>query len=208
MAMAVAVAEDRSGLIDQGSDEALVAAMQAGDERALESLIGRHGPYLAVLVARIAGGNVPPADIEEAVSDCFTAAWRMASNYEPRRGSVVAWLTHIAHYKGLTLRRRKYRARPASLSDVSEAQLPLSNADFTEETVTRLASESQLNEIRNALGSFSQQDIDLVLMRFSKELTPQEISIQLGITPNAVRVRLSRTLARLRHALQSANAAT
>jgi RNA polymerase sigma-70 factor (ECF subfamily) len=70
-------------------DVALVRQMAAGVEAALAALYDRHARTLMA-----AGMHVlrDTADAEDVVHDVFMEAWRKASSYDPRRGTVRAWL--------------------------------------------------------------------------------------------------------------------
>jgi RNA polymerase sigma factor (sigma-70 family) len=75
------------------SDEALLAGLGSGDRDAAAVFVRRFqrrvfGLTLSVLRDRGAA--------EEAAQESFVRAWRHASAYDPRRGTVAAWLLTIA----------------------------------------------------------------------------------------------------------------
>jgi RNA polymerase sigma-70 factor, ECF subfamily len=91
------------------ADDELVAAVAAGDRRALELLYRRHAPWLA---GRLAAGTSSRDLAEEALQDTFLAAWRGARGYHGS-GEVPAWLWGIARRRLASLARRH---RPGVLS--------------------------------------------------------------------------------------------
>jgi len=99
------------------SDDELVAAVAAGQRRALELLYRRHAPWLA---GRLAARTSSRDLAEEALQDTFLAAWRSASAYKGR-GEVPAWLWGIARRRLACLARRQ---RPSGLSLEASAEPP------------------------------------------------------------------------------------
>jgi RNA polymerase sigma factor (sigma-70 family) len=75
------------------SDETLLAGLGSGDPDAAADFVRRFqrrvfGLTLSILRDRVAA--------EDAAQESFVRAWRHASTYDPRRGTVVAWLLTIA----------------------------------------------------------------------------------------------------------------
>jgi RNA polymerase sigma-70 factor (ECF subfamily) len=84
-------------------DDELVAAVAAGDRRALDLLYRRHAPWLA---GRLAARTSSRDLAEEALQDTFLAAWRGARGYHGT-GGVPAWLWGIARRRLASLARRQ-----------------------------------------------------------------------------------------------------
>jgi RNA polymerase sigma factor (sigma-70 family) len=75
------------------SDETLLAGLGSGDPDAAADFVRRFqrrvfGLTFSILRDRVAA--------EDAAQESFLRAWRHASTYDPRRGTVVAWLLTIA----------------------------------------------------------------------------------------------------------------
>ncbi len=99
------------------TDEELIAAMTDGDRGALELLYRRHAPWLAGRLARATSSR----DLaEEALQDCFVAAWRKPGSYRGE-GDVGAWLWAIARRRLASLARKRVDV-PAPLTDDSAAE--------------------------------------------------------------------------------------
>ncbi len=82
------------------SDEALLAGLSSGDPDAAAAFVDRFqrrvfGMTLSVLQDRQAA--------EEAAQEAFVRAWRHASTYDPRKGTVAAWLLMIARNVSINL---------------------------------------------------------------------------------------------------------
>jgi RNA polymerase sigma-70 factor (ECF subfamily) len=101
---AVGMAAGRGVTVAAGDDE-LVAAVAAGDRRALELLYRRHAPWLA---GRLAARTSSRELAEEVLQDTFLAAWRGARAYHGT-GEVPAWLWGIARRRLASLARRQPR---------------------------------------------------------------------------------------------------
>ena len=56
-------------------DDALIAAVAAGDDTALRALFGRHAPWLATRLR----SALPAADVEDVLQETFLAVWRGAA---------------------------------------------------------------------------------------------------------------------------------
>lgn len=110
------------------TDEELIAAMTEGDRKALEVLYRRHAPWLAGRLARATSSR----DLaEEALQDCFVAAWRKPGSFRGE-GDVGAWLWAIARRRLASLARKRIDL-PSVLDDdaLGEAadQQALANLD-------------------------------------------------------------------------------
>jgi RNA polymerase sigma factor (sigma-70 family) len=99
---AAGTATERVATAASGDDQ-LVAAVAAGDRRALELLYRRHAPWLA---GRLATRTSSRELAEEALQDTFLAAWRGARAYHGT-GEVPAWLWGIARRRLASLARRQ-----------------------------------------------------------------------------------------------------
>lgn len=86
------------------SDEALLAGMGSGEEQAAAAFVARFqrrvfGMTLSILRDRGAA--------EEAAQETLVRAWRHAPAYDPRRGSVAAWLLTIARNMSINMLPRR-----------------------------------------------------------------------------------------------------
>ena len=90
------------------SDETLLAGLSSGDPDAAAAFVDRfqhrvYGMTFSVLRDRQAA--------EEAAQEAFVRAWRHAATYDPRKGTVAAWLVMIAHNVSINLL-PSHRAHP------------------------------------------------------------------------------------------------
>ena len=104
------------------SDEAMLAGMGSGDATAASEFVRRferrvYGLTLSILRDRGAA--------EEAAQETFVRAWRHASGFDPRRGSVAAWLLTIARNTSINMlpSRRAAPVDPDVLLGLTEDRL-------------------------------------------------------------------------------------
>ena len=111
-------------------ERGLLAAAQAGDERAFRELVEPHRRTLEVHCYRMLGS---PHDAEDVVQETLMRAWRTIESFE-RRSSIETWLYRIATNACLDeLERRPRRPEPVESVEpfpderLAEAQTPVAD---------------------------------------------------------------------------------
>ena len=97
----------------KASDEALVAGMASGDERAGDAFVRRHerrvfGIAMAITMNR--------ATAEDVAQEAFLRAWRHAAVFDARRAAATSWLSTITHNLAIDALRLQ-RALPIDPND-------------------------------------------------------------------------------------------
>lgn len=96
----------------------LVAAMAAGDSRdALEAFYDTYASTVLALLTKMLGSR---ALAEETMQDVFVELWRRAAEYDPSRGTVIAWVTTLARSRAIDVlraRTRRYEDRHLQFSE-------------------------------------------------------------------------------------------
>jgi RNA polymerase sigma factor (sigma-70 family) len=82
----------------------LIQLTAAGDQRAFRELYERAHPLVFTLIARLTNSR---ATADELTVEVFCEIWKMASNYEPACGSVIAWIMRLARSSALERLRRE-----------------------------------------------------------------------------------------------------
>ena len=90
-------------------DDALIAALVAGETEALGALYDRHARVVFSLIVRIAGDR---ETAEELLQEVFLRAWQQAHAFDETRGTVRGWLYRIGHNLALNELRRQRRRPP------------------------------------------------------------------------------------------------
>jgi RNA polymerase sigma-70 factor, ECF subfamily len=163
-------------------DDELIAAIAAGDDRALRDLFARHAPWLA---ARLRS-SLSVTDTEDVVQETFLAVWRGAKGYRPQ-GSARGWLWGIARRQGaLFLRRRG----PEGLPLDGEGE----SADLAESVVSAAV-------ITDAAGELGTPDREVWRLMYVEDRPVAEVAALLGVPVGTVKSRAHRVRRVLRAAL-------
>jgi RNA polymerase sigma-70 factor (ECF subfamily) len=136
-----------------------------------------------------------PSDADDIVSEVFTIAWRRL-DVVPPDGPALPWLYTVArrtlanHRRG-SCRRRALGDRLASVAGGGEP--PDTSGDGW----------AAVDEVRTALDALRPSDRDLLVLALTDDRPRQEIASLLGISQNAVTIRLHRARRALRAVLSA-----
>ena len=142
--------------------------------------------------AYVAGMVRDRAAAEEVTAAAFERAFRRRSSYKPERGNPRAWLFGIARNAAYDELRRRGRTEPAAHPEERSAP----GDDATADVAVRRAA------LRDALATLSDDERELVALRFEAGLSGAEAGAVLGISESNVGTRLSRAVEKLRKAME------
>jgi len=172
------------------SDDAVLALVARSDDGALAELYDRYGGPAYRLALRILRDATLAQD---AVQDAFLTAWRTAPSFDPRRGSVSAWLLTLVHRRAVDVVRREDRRRAQPLDDA-----PVASGDATDEAAeTRELRRS----VQAALEHLTPVEREALELAYYGGLSQSEIAERLGVPLGTVKSRMFAGLARLRDVL-------
>ncbi len=184
----------------------LVLEAQAGDRAALDALMTRYLPALRafvrlrcdrVLRARESSSDLVQTACREAIGALQDFEWRS-------EGSFRNWLFAFALNKIRNRRNhflaQKRDARREMRGTVGDAALGAAYAGLS--PTQEIVSGEGVDRIEAAIDSLPEAYREVVLLSRFVGLSSQEIAEQLGKTDGAVRVQLSRALARLASLLE------
>lgn len=175
-----------------GTDEELLAAIAAGDERALASLYDRFGKVAYGLALRVLRDQ---ALAEDAVQDAFLGAWRTAAGFDPRRGNAQTWLLTMVHRRAVDLVRREERRRTEQLDDAP--------VDVGASTEDEASVREQRRTVQAALAELPDDQREALELSYYGGLTQAELAERLGIPLGTVKSRVFSGLAKLRDLLEA-----
>ena len=175
------------------SDDAVLDLLARSDDSALAELYDRYGGPAYRLALRV----VRDASLaQDAVQDAFLTAWRTASGFDPRRGSVSTWLLTLVHRRAVDVVRHEDRRRGLPLDDA-----PVASGDATDETA---ATRELRRDVQAALAQLTELEREALELAYYGGLSQSEIAEKLGVPLGTVKSRMFAGLARLRDALGEA----
>ena len=163
------------------TDDELVAAAQAGDRAALDTLLRRHIDLIHAVCARLAGN---PADAADATQEALIAIVRGLPRFDGR-SSFSTWAYRVTSNACLDELRRRRRRTTAVLPDTDRADV----ADPSLPMDTTVPDRIRLDDALRLLP----EDFRLaVVLRDVCDLDYAEIAAVLDLPPNTVRSRIAR----------------
>ena len=172
------------------SDEALVALVNRGNERALAELYDRFGRTAYSVALRILRDQ---ALAEDAVQEAFLTVWRTASRYMPERAKASTWILTMVHHRAVDLVRREERRRTEPMDDVPEAL-----GASTEEIAWLCL---QREQVREALARLPDPQREAIELAYYGGFTQSELADRLGEPLGTIKSRMFAGLNRLRDLL-------
>ena len=139
------------------------------------------------------------ATAEDVTSEVFLKALRSIERYDPSIASPRTWLLRIAR-NAVTDHLRSLK-RKGSLH-VSLDRVPDLVSDLPSQE-ERLLREERLQKLLNANQTLREADQEILSLRYGGGLSNSEIAETLGISNNAVAVRIHRALKRLEEAVRT-----
>lgn len=137
------------------------------------------------------------ADAEDLTQQTFERALRAWSRFDPSRASVRTWLLSIARNLLIDHHRSD---RSHSLTTIGDGGVGDADLPHVHDAGVDLGLDP---EVAAALAELSQRDREVLALRFGADLTGPEIAGMLGLSLANVQQILSRSLRRLRLALDA-----
>ncbi|MCI0589162.1 MAG: sigma-70 family RNA polymerase sigma factor [Planctomycetes bacterium] len=174
-------------------DEAIARAIAAGEGSALALAYDRHGALVYGLARRILR-DAPAA--EEIVQDVFLELWRRAATFDPRHGTLPAFLVTLARSRAID-RLRSRRASTAGRDPSDLQRLP----DEAPPPLEFASLEDARAEVLRALGTLPEEERRVVELAYFEGLSQSRIAERTGAPLGTVKGRARNALRRLREAL-------
>jgi RNA polymerase sigma-70 factor (ECF subfamily) len=181
------------------ADRELVAQLQRGDDLAYESFVRQHGGAMLAVARRMLRND---EDAREAVQDAFLQAFRAIRHFR-EEARLSTWLHRIVVNAALMRLRSASRRPEVAIDDLLPTfddeghhaehirPLPLSVESALESVEARA-------EVRKCVEQLPEQYRAVIVLRDLQELSTAETATALGITENAVKIRLHRAHQALR----------
>jgi RNA polymerase sigma-70 factor (ECF subfamily) len=172
-------------------EQALVERFCQGDDSAFDRIVEKYSADVAALANRLLGW---PGDVDDVVQEVFVAAWVGLRRFRGE-SSLRTWLFTITVNKCRRNRFRRLRLRLVAMAKAEALESPGRSGDeaaMDQETFIR---------VRRAIQKLPQKYREVIGLRYLQGLEANEICELLGLTANAMQVRLNRARKRLREQL-------
>lgn len=184
-------------------DEAqLVQRARAGDTGAFEALVLAHQRFVYNLALRAVGS---PADAEDIAQEAFLRAWSGLARFEAR-ALFRTWLYRIVVnlcYNRLPRLRQELAALPVEdTEDVQAGRWDGLPDPQAEDPASRTEAEERKAFIQHQVNRLPEGYRLMVLLRFQKDCSYEEIAEVMGMPLGTVKTGLFRTRQQLREALR------
>ena len=184
-------------------EAALVAGLRARRPDAFETMVRVYTPRLLAVARRLVGND---EDARDVVQDAMLSAYRSIDKFEAH-SRVSTWLHRIVVNAGLM----KLRTRRRKPEESIEPLLPTFREDghYRNELPAWAAASDETAErnemqqiVREAILNLPEAYREVVVLRDIEEQDTASTAAALGITPNAVKIRLHRARQALRTQLE------
>jgi RNA polymerase sigma-70 factor, ECF subfamily len=162
----------------------LVRRAQAGDQECFARLYDAYMERIYRYVFFRVNDDLTAEDITAQV---FLKAWEKLDSYRDDRSPFLAWLYQVA--RNAVIDHHRTRKAAVALEDVNPAQI-----SFDDDLDEKIDRQTSLQEIRAALQSLTEEQQQVLALKFANGLSTPEIARQLGKEQGAVRALQMRAL--------------
>lgn len=182
------------------NDATLVAGLRAGDAAAFETLLDRYSARLLRLARRFLDSE---EDARDALQDAMVAVFKSIGSFESS-SMLSTWLHRIVVNTCLMKLRSKRRRRdeidieeylPRFLEDGHQVE---PSEPWSESAESMLERDELRAQVRASIDRLPETHRVVLQLRDIEEMSTEETAEILGITPNAVKIRLHRARQALR----------
>jgi RNA polymerase sigma-70 factor (ECF subfamily) len=180
-------------------EAALVERLQSGDAAAFEQLVRTHMAALLRVARRMMHSE---EDARDAVQDAFVSAFRSIGKFDAN-AQLSTWLHRIVVNACLMRLRTQRRHPEEAIEDylprfVEDGHQLVPNEPWPETAATLLERAEVRDVVRTAIDRLPDSYREVLVLRDLEELSTEEAARVLGVTANAVKVRLHRARQALR----------
>ena len=166
-------------VVQETTDESLVASIAQGDKRALQTLYGRHSVRIFRFALRFLNDE---SMAEDMVSEVFLDVWRQAARFEAR-SKVSTWLLAIARNKALSVLRRR------STEELDE-EMAEAIKDPSDDPEVSMQKQQQISKLQECLTQLSPAHREIVDLVYYHGKTIEEVVAIIRVPVNTVKTRM------------------
>jgi RNA polymerase sigma-70 factor, ECF subfamily len=169
----------------------LVRRAQAGDQ---ESFARLYDAYMERIYRYVFFRVHDTLTAEDITAQVFMKAWERLDTYKEERSPFLAWLYQVA--RNAVIDHQRIRKVVVAIEEVDPAQI-----SFSEDIDEKIDRQTRLQEIRSALQVLTEEQQQVLLLKFANGLKTPEIARLLGKEQGAIRALQMRALQGLAKAL-------
>ncbi|MBC8076288.1 MAG: sigma-70 family RNA polymerase sigma factor [Chloroflexales bacterium] len=173
------------------SDADLVARLKANDDTAYQEVVARYGDPLYGYIYSITGDHHLSQDV---ISETYLRMVEKIDSYTFSGAPFKSWLYRIAHNLAINVLRRDRRL--VGSDDLEKHARPVTDPAL------RIEAQFEAAAVRAALTELTEEQQQVLLLRFVAEHRPGEVARALGKTENAVKQMQFRALQSLRRVME------
>ena len=163
----------------------IVAAMAAGDSGpALNAFYQQYASMVLALLMKMLGSR---AEAEEILQEVFVELWRRAPQYDPKRGSVVAWVVTVARCRALDAIRARSRRHGNKQSEYTEGDALVTEGRRPDVLVS---STRWHQALRQAFQRLSGEQRAVLELSYFQGMSHGQIADTLGLPVGTVKSRI------------------
>lgn len=174
----------------------LITASAAGDEVAFAELYDRTCTRVYATVLHVLRAPDHACEVNQ---ETYLDVWRRAGTYDPTRGTVLSWMTVIAHHRAVDRVRTVARA-----TDLDARVATLAYAAEFDQVWDSVVVNLDAARVRRALAGLTPLQREALMLMYFGRRSPREIADHLRLPLGTVKTRIRDGLIRLRNGMQPA----
>jgi RNA polymerase sigma-70 factor, ECF subfamily len=166
----------------------LLSKVARGDQDAFEAVYDQVAGPVYGLIRKVVRD---PAQSEEVTQEVLLEVWRVASRFDPARGSAATWIMTIAHRRAID----RVRSAAAATEREQRTALPPAAADEVAETV---AANLEAERVRHCLDGLTALQRESITLAYYGGYSYPQVATLLDTALGTVKTRIRDGLIRLR----------
>jgi RNA polymerase sigma-70 factor (ECF subfamily) len=179
--------------MDTTDDATLLDRLRAGDDAAYELLVRTYGGRLLAVARGIVQNEEDARDVVQAA---YLSTFKSLPSFNGR-SQLGTWLHRIV-VNGALMRLRTRRRKPEESIDallpgfLEDGHHAETFSEWAAQADHLLESKQRLQMVREAIAALPDSHRTVLMLRDIEEMTTEDVAAELGLTSNAVKIRLHR----------------
>ncbi len=175
------------------TDDELMMRIARADEQAFGALYDRLAPVLFGVVVSVVRDR---AVAEEITQEVFVEIWKLATRFDPQKGSVRTWTSTLAHRRAVDQVRSDQSRRTREERDHQRSPNQL-----IDDVATTVQTSFEHAEVRDALEALTTKQREAVTLAYFGGHTYHEVAALLEVPEGTVKTRIRDALIKLRDSI-------